>query len=48
MANGDRAFHLAALSGNLTERLTILTQGKVEFTEEHKAKLNKNLVKAGL
>ena len=33
-ANGDRALHLAALVSNLTNKLTILTNGPAEFTEE--------------
>ena len=33
-ANGDRAFHLASLVNNLTDQLTILTNGKSEFTPE--------------
>ncbi|WP_196858181.1 NAD(P)/FAD-dependent oxidoreductase [Pedobacter sp. CAN_A7] len=33
-ANGDRALHLASLVGNLTNELTILTNGPAEFTQE--------------
>ncbi|MBT0607366.1 NAD(P)/FAD-dependent oxidoreductase [Aequorivita echinoideorum] len=45
MANGERAFHIAALVRNLTKELTILTQGKAEFTEEQFQKLKKNRIK---
>lgn len=39
MANGERAFHLATLVNNLTDNLTILTTGRVDFTSDQMAKL---------
>lgn len=39
MANGERAFHLASLVHNLSNKLTIITSGKSEFTEEQRSKL---------
>lgn len=42
MANGDRAFHLASLVGNLTDQLYILTNGKANFTHEQRSKLDEN------
>lgn len=42
LSNGDRAFHLAALVSNLTDKLVIVTQGKSDFGEEQSAKLKKN------
>jgi thioredoxin reductase len=41
MANGERAFHLASLIRNLTDRVTILTNGKADFTAEQLHKLQK-------
>lgn len=41
-ANGERAFHLASLVGNLTSDLSILTSGKADFKPEQFAKLKKH------
>ncbi len=44
MANGESAFHLAPLVKNLTNELTILTTGKMEFDEEQLNKIkNQNI-----
>ncbi|WBX98020.1 NAD(P)/FAD-dependent oxidoreductase [Chryseobacterium gambrini] len=42
MANGERAYHLAGLIKNLTDDVTIFTNGKAEFTDEQFAKLSQN------
>src|SRR5690606_12179432 len=42
MANGDRAFHLASLINNLTDKLTILTVGKAAFSDEQTTKLERH------
>lgn len=42
MANGERAFHVAALVNNLTDNITILTSGKADFDTGQIAKLNKH------
>jgi thioredoxin reductase len=42
MANGERAFHLASLVNNLTNNITILTDGKADFKPEQLKKLNKH------
>ncbi|MCK0148068.1 NAD(P)/FAD-dependent oxidoreductase [Arenibacter sp. F26102] len=42
MANGERAFHLAPLVQNLTNDLTILTNGKMDFNEQQLIKLKTN------
>ncbi len=42
IANGDVAFHLAPMAKNLTENLTILTNGKATFNPEQLSKLRKN------
>lgn len=42
IANGDRAFHLASLVGNLTSQLYILTNGRADFTSEQLKKLDQN------
>lgn len=39
LANGARAFHLASLVNNLSNQLTILTNGKADFTNEQIIKL---------
>lgn len=44
LANGERAFHIAALANNLTDKLWIVTQGKPDFKEEQSAKLQKNKI----
>ncbi|TCD01636.1 NAD(P)/FAD-dependent oxidoreductase [Pedobacter psychroterrae] len=45
MANGERAFHIASLVNNLTDKITILTSGKADFNEEQISKLQKNNIK---
>ena len=42
IANGDKAVHISSLVKNLTEDVTILTQGKSNFTEEQIEKLKRN------
>lgn len=42
LANGERAFHLSAMVNNLTDNLTILTNGEMEFDVEQLEKLEKN------
>ncbi len=42
LANSERAFHLASLVNNLTDNLTLLTNGKPEFSEEQIQKLTKH------
>ncbi|RYG30494.1 MAG: NAD(P)/FAD-dependent oxidoreductase, partial [Chitinophagaceae bacterium] len=43
-ANGDRAFHLASLISNLTKELTILTNGKADFSaDQNKALVNNKI-----
>ncbi|OJJ19625.1 pyridine nucleotide-disulfide oxidoreductase [marine bacterium AO1-C] len=39
MANGERAFHMIPLIYNLSNELTVLTQGKADFSEEQREKL---------
>ena len=39
MANGERAFHMIPLIYNLTQELTVFTQGKADFTEEQFQKI---------
>ena len=45
IANGQKAFHLASMVNNLTKNLTILTNGKADFTTEQLEKLNKHDIK---
>src|SRR5690554_2710881 len=45
LANGERAFHVAALVNNLTYKITIITQGKSDFKEEQLIKLQKNRIR---
>ena len=45
MANGDRAMHLASLVHNLTDDLTVLTNGPADFNEEQLLKLQKNNIR---
>lgn len=45
LANGEKAFHLAPLVNNLTDKVTILTMGKADFNTEQIDKLNKNHIK---
>lgn len=40
IANGDRGFHVASLVNNLTDNITILTNGKSNFTNEQLSKLS--------
>lgn len=42
IANGDKAAHMASLIHNLTDKLTILTAGKANFTAEQEAKFIKH------
>ncbi len=42
LANGDIAMHLAPLVSNLTNNLTLLTNGQVQCTDEQLQKLQKN------
>lgn len=44
VANGEKAFHLAALVNNLTDKLTIITQGNPDFKESQLIKLEKNRI----
>lgn len=43
-ANGARGFHLASMVNNLTDKLTLLTNSKADFTEEQMVKLKKHLI----
>ncbi|GAA4915223.1 NAD(P)/FAD-dependent oxidoreductase [Mucilaginibacter defluvii] len=40
--NEENAFHLAPLIRNLTQKVTVLTNGAVRFTTEERSKFNKN------
>ncbi|GAQ14657.1 thioredoxin reductase [Myroides odoratimimus] len=42
LANSDKAVHVASLVSNLTNDITILTNGAKEFTLEQQAKLERN------
>jgi thioredoxin reductase len=42
LANGARAFHLASLVNNLTDKLTLLTNSKAELTEEQILQIKNN------
>ncbi|MGO3183853.1 MAG: NAD(P)/FAD-dependent oxidoreductase [Aequorivita sp.] len=42
MTNGERAFHIAPLIKNLTDDLTILTNGPMDFEESQLKKLKEN------
>lgn len=44
VANGERAFHLAALVNNLTDMLTIITQDAPDFKEDQISSLEKNRI----
>jgi thioredoxin reductase len=44
-ANGEKAFHLASLVNNLTDKITILTSGKADFKDEQIEKLNKRSIR---
>lgn len=43
-ANGKRAFHLASLVNNLTDDITILTEGKADFDAEQMEKLKRHRI----
>lgn len=45
LANGERAFHLTSLVCNLSNEVTILTQGAADFNEEQMSKLKTHDVK---
>lgn len=45
LVNGERAFHLASLVNNLTDDLTILTQGVPTFTADQLAGLKRHSIK---
>lgn len=42
LADGARAFHLASLVNNLTDRITLFTKRTAEFTEEQSIKLKQH------
>ncbi|WP_206366835.1 NAD(P)/FAD-dependent oxidoreductase [Sphingobacterium sp. SGL-16] len=44
IAEGDRAFHVASLVNNLTDKITIVTRGKADFTEEQSVKLKNHQI----
>lgn len=44
IANGAKAYHLAPMVNNLTNQLTILTNGKADFDIEQIAKLKENKI----
>lgn len=44
LANGARGFHLASMVNNLTDKLTLLTNGKPDFTDEQSLKLQQHNV----
>ncbi|EMR01420.1 NAD(P)/FAD-dependent oxidoreductase [Cesiribacter andamanensis] len=44
MANGERAFHLVSLVHTLTDKLTILTAGKADFTPEQRATFSRHRI----
>ena len=45
IANGQKAFHLASMVNNLSEKVTILTNGKADFSSEQLEKLNSYNIK---
>lgn len=45
LANGQHAFHLASMVNNLSDQLTILTNGKADFSLEQLEKLNRHNIK---
>ena len=45
IANGERAYHLAPMVKNLTDDLTILTNGKADFDSEQLSKFRKNNIR---
>ncbi|MEN2435848.1 NAD(P)/FAD-dependent oxidoreductase [Weeksellaceae bacterium A-14] len=44
IANGDRAFHVASLVNNLTDKITIVTRGKADFRKEQSVKLKNHRI----
>ena len=44
MANGNTAFHVASLVNNLTDNISILTNGKSDFTNEQIEKLKEHKI----
>jgi thioredoxin reductase len=44
LSNGAKAYHIASLVSNLTDNITILTNGKSDFTAEQMEKLNKHSI----
>jgi len=42
LANGEKAFHYAQLISNLTQELTIFTNGSVDLTDEHLRAIKRN------
>ncbi|WP_348661301.1 NAD(P)/FAD-dependent oxidoreductase [uncultured Olleya sp.] len=42
MSNGDKAYHMIPLIYNLSKQLSVITQGKPDFTEEQLAHLKKH------
>lgn len=44
LANGERAFHIATLVNNLTDNLTIITQGEPDFSNEQFEKIKKHQI----
>ena len=45
IANGERAFHLASMVNNLSDKVTILTNGKADFSSEQFEKLSNHNIK---
>jgi thioredoxin reductase len=44
MANGPRAFHLAGLVSNLTDKVKLMTTGAADFDAEQKTRLQKHAI----
>ena len=44
LADGARGYHLASMVNNLTDKLTLLTNSKADFTEEQTIKIKKNTI----
>lgn len=45
IGNGPKAFHLASMVNNLTKKVTILTNGKADFSTEQIEQLSKHSIK---
>jgi thioredoxin reductase len=45
IADGAKGFHLASMVNNLTDKLTLLTNSKADFTEEQVTKIKKHNIK---